>query len=205
MRRLLFPLLALLAAHALPARADDQPKAPEPMTVERSTKAGTAAGGSVEQVTGTIQAVDVEKREVTVKGPKGQVETIHVGPDVKNLAQVKAGDKVVVRFYRGLALTYQPPDQAPAAPSVSGAVEAAPMGAKPAGEAVVTLRGTVVVKAIDLKSRVVSLAGPEGQVYRVKAGADVKIDKLKVGDKIYAVYQEGLAISVEPVKAKKKK
>lgn len=205
MRRLLFPLLALAAAYALPARADNQAKAPEPMTVERSTKAGTAAGGTVEQVVGTVEAIDVAKREVTIKGPKGRVETVHVGDDVKNLAQVKAGDKVVVRFYRGLALTYQPPDQAAAAPSVSGAVEAAPMGSKPSAEAVATVRGTVTVKTIDMKSRIVSLQGPEGAVYRVKAGADIHLEKLKVGDKIYATYQEGLAISVEPAKATKAK
>jgi len=199
MRRLLIPLLVLAAAYALPARADDQP-----MTVEKTTVKGTAAGGSVEQVTGTIESVNMDTREVAIKGPKGNVETVKAGPEVKNLDKIKVGDKVVVRFYRGVALTYMPPDQAPAPTEVSGAVETAPKGGTPGGEAVATVRGTVTVKTIDMKTRVVTLVGPQGGVYRVKAGKDLKIDKLKVGDKIYAVYQEGLAIGVEPAKAKKK-
>jgi len=204
MRRILLSLLALAAARALPARADDAKAAPAPMTVERSTVKGTAAGGQVEQVTGTVTAIDLAKREVTVKGPKGRVETMTVGPDAKNLDQVKVGDKVVVRFYRGVALTYLPPGTPAPGTEVSGTAEAAPKGAKPGGEAQVTVRGTVTVKAIDMKSRIVTLVGPEGGEYRVKAGSEVQLDKLKIGDKIYAVYQEGIALSVEPAKSKKK-
>jgi len=199
MRRLLIPLLALAAAYTLPARADDQP-----MTVQRTTVKGTAAGGSFEQVTGTIEAVNADTREVSIKGPKGNVETVKAGPEVKNFDRLKAGDRVVVRFFRGVALTYMPPDKAPAPTVVSGAVETAPKGGTPGGEAVATIRATVTVKAVDMKSRIVTLVGPQGGMHRVKAGPEVQIDKLKVGDQIYAVYQEGLAISVEPAKAKKK-
>ena len=205
MRRILLSLLALAAARALPARADDAKAKSDTMTVERSTVKGTAAGGQVEQITGTVTALDLAKREVSIKGPKGNVETMTVSKEAQNLDQVKVGDKVVVTFYRGVALTYLPPGTPAPTPEVSGAAEAAPKGAKPGGEAQVTVRGTVTVTNIDLKSRTVTLKGPEGAEYRVKAGPDVQIDKLKVGDKIYAVYQEGIALSVQPAKAKAKK
>jgi len=204
-RHLLLSFFTLVAVLVLPARAEDKAKAPAPMTVERSSQPGTVGGGQVERITATIEAVDVEKRLLTVKGPKGQVETVKVGPEVKNLAQVKAGDLIVLRFYRGVALTLQPPDQASAPPSVVGGVEAAKLGEKPAAQAVVSATGTVTIEAIDMKTRVVTMVGSEGYKYRVKAGKDIPLEKVKVGDKLFATYREGLAISVEPAKSKGKK
>ena len=52
------------------------------------------------------------------------------------------------------------------------------------------LKGTVTVTKIDMKTRIVTLTGPEGRSYKVKAGKEVAIEKLKVGDKVLAEYQE---------------
>jgi hypothetical protein len=51
----------------------------------------------------------------------------------------------------------------------------------------------------------VTLTGPEGRSYKVKAGPDIKLDKIKVGDKVLAEYSETVAIAVEPAPAAKKK
>lgn len=207
MSRMSIPnLLAAACAVALaaPAVAQSPAKDAAPMTAERTSKPGTVAGGEVEQVTATVTAIDQEKRLVTLKGPKGQTETMKVGPEVINLPQVKVGDKVQVRFYRGFALQFMPPGTAAPAPSATGAVTAAAPGEKPAGEAKVTLVGTVTIKSIDMKSRIVEIQGEGGNVYRVKAGKDVQLDKAKVGDKFLATYSEGLAVEVVPAPAKKK-
>jgi hypothetical protein len=55
-----------------------------------------------------------------------------------------------------------------------------------------------------MKTRIVELQGEGGNVYRVKAGKDVQIDKVKPGDKLLATYSEGLAVEVIPAPAKKK-
>jgi len=207
MSRMSIPnLLAAACAVALAAPAVAQAPAKEaaPMTAERTSKPGTVAGGEVEQVTATVTAIDVEKRVVTLKGPKGQVETMKVGPEVVNLPQVKVGDKVQVRFYRGFALQFLPPGtQAPAA-AAGGTVTTAAPGEKPSGEAKVSVVATVTIKAIDMKTRIVELQGEGGNIYRVKAGKDVQIDKVKPGDKLLATYSEGLAVEVVPAPAKKK-
>ncbi|MCX5731077.1 MAG: hypothetical protein NTY18_06950 [Deltaproteobacteria bacterium] len=84
---------AVFAASAL---AQNQPAAPaappKPMTVEKSSVPGTVGGGQAEQITAKVKAIDVDKRLITLKGPKGEVDTFEVGPDVKNLPQVKVGD-----------------------------------------------------------------------------------------------------------------
>ncbi|MRR08399.1 MAG: hypothetical protein EG828_16060, partial [Deltaproteobacteria bacterium] len=55
-------------------------------------------------MTATVQAIDLEKRMVTLKGPKGEVRTIKVGEEAVNLPQVKVGDLVTVKYYESLAV-----------------------------------------------------------------------------------------------------
>lgn len=59
----------------------------------------------VKQVTGEVTAVDAKAKTVTVKGKKGDVTAmiddktkIMMGKDTKTLADVKAGDKVTLKY-----------------------------------------------------------------------------------------------------------
>jgi hypothetical protein len=54
----------------------------------------------------------------------------------------------------------------------------------------------VTVVGIDPKSRVVTMQGPAGKQYQVKAGPQVQLEKLKVGDRLLATYVEAIAIEV---------
>src|SRR3982750_16616 len=58
---------------------------------------------STTTVTATVQSVDVSNRLVTLKGPDGQVVTVHADERVKNLPQVKKGDQVTVTYYESIA------------------------------------------------------------------------------------------------------
>src|SRR3954468_22077495 len=52
----------------------------------------------VVQATARVQAIDHANREVTLRGPQGNDFEVHAGPEVKNLAQLHAGDDVVVTY-----------------------------------------------------------------------------------------------------------
>jgi len=67
----------------------------------------------------------------------------------------------------------------------------------PAGGAMATVQATVTVSAIDMKNRIVVFQGPGGNLYQVKAGPKIKLEKLKVGDQLLATYVEAVAIAVE--------
>src|SRR5664279_5829317 len=58
------------------------------------------AVGSAEavKVTAKIVAVNAADRTVTVVGPMGKSVTLVAGENVKNFAQIKAGDEVVLRY-----------------------------------------------------------------------------------------------------------
>ena len=122
-RTLSLSLCAALALAPMATMADDAAK---PVTVEKSTQTGTVAGGAVEQVTATVTAIDLTTRMVTLKTKSGE-ETIRVGEEAKNLAQVKVGDRVVVTLNMGLVLSMQAPGSKAVAPAaVVSAGAAAP-------------------------------------------------------------------------------
>ena len=147
-------------------------------------------------VTATIEKIDLSTREVTLKGEDGRLETVKVGPEARNLSQVKAGDKVTIRYYRALAIFVTPPGNEPSVTEVTD-LQRAPLGAKPAGQVTSVVEATATVEAMDLSKRTVTIRGPRGNVNTLMAGDPIKLDQVKVGDQVVARYIEAMAISVE--------
>ena len=70
--------------------------------------------GMLIEATATVEAVDMDNRLVTLKGPEGRLVTIRAGEEVKNLPQVEVGDQVNVKYYEGTALNiYKPGEEQP--------------------------------------------------------------------------------------------
>jgi len=58
-------------------------------------------------VTAKVEAIDLQKRTVTLRGLQGNAVTLKVDEQVKKLDQVQAGDEVVVRHTEAVAITVQ--------------------------------------------------------------------------------------------------
>ncbi|MCB2225469.1 MAG: copper-binding protein [Desulfarculaceae bacterium] len=149
----------------------------------------------VVQLGGTVTALDLKARKVTIKGDGGK-EVVLNAKQARNLEQVKVGDKVLVDFIQSLALFVTKPQGGPAA-GAAQVVTLAPKGQKPGGIVadVVELRAQVV--AIDYKARTVALKGPAGKVRTLKIGPDAKdFDQVKKGDDVVLRYTEAVALTV---------
>lgn len=71
-------------------------------------------------------------------------------------------------------------------------------GEKPAIEESTLVTVTAAVEAIDQKTRMVTLKGPQGNSVTFKAGEQVKnLSQVKVGDSVLAKYYESVAIEVK--------
>ncbi|HYB12814.1 MAG TPA: hypothetical protein VEG67_05045 [Myxococcota bacterium] len=198
-------LLASAAALVLAATgAPAQENAPSggPLEMNSTGTPGKVVGERSHKVTATVKAIDVANREVTLEA-HGKTETVVVGPEVRNLDQVHVGDKVVVKYVQGLMMQLQPPGSAPVEPTAAVAAGRAEPGEKPAGGVVAGIQATVTITAIDMKNRIVVFEGPRGNLYQVKAGPEVHLEKAKVGDKFVATYAEAMAVTVEPAKKAK--
>ena len=172
-----------------------------PVEMKPTATPGKAVATRTMQVTATVYKIDVPTRILKLQHDMGGVETMKVGPEVKRLDEFAVGDTVVVDLQQGLALEFQPVGAEFVPPTdvtvgAKGGNDPASVGARATG-----VKATVTVTAINAAKRLVSLQGPGGNVYKVKAGSKVNLEKLKVGDKLLATYVESVAIKL--VKAKK--
>jgi Cu/Ag efflux protein CusF len=200
--RLVVPLASILLAAGAHAQAPAPVPAPQlstrrPVEMQATGTPGKAVATRTMQVTATVYAIDLPTRILTLQHDMGGVETMKVGPGVKRLDEFAVGDTVVVDFQQGLALEFQPVGSEFVPPTdvtvgAKGGKDPASVGARAMG-----VKATVTVTAINSAKRLVSLQGPGGNVYKVKAGPQVQLEKLKVGDKLLATYVEAVAIKLE--------
>ena len=80
-------IAALAAAFAAPALAQ-----PAPAGV-----AGTAT------LAATVESIDQASRQAVLRGEDGALVTLELAPEVRNLRQVKPGDRVTVTYEQSLA------------------------------------------------------------------------------------------------------
>jgi len=74
--------------------------------------AGPGVGGRQVTVVATIEAIDLKKGTVTLKGPEGKSVDV-TARDPKNLKKVKVGDLVEITYTEALAISVEPASKAP--------------------------------------------------------------------------------------------
>jgi ribosomal 50S subunit-recycling heat shock protein len=154
-------------------------------------------------LTAPVQAVDQEKRTVTVKGSGGKLLTFKAGKEVKNFAQIKVGDLVVVQYYESIAIQVKKPGEAKPGVTAAEVTARAKPGEKPAGMVAEQVTVTAVVEAIAADKKSVTLKGPEGNSVPVKVKNPKYLENVKVGDQVVVTYTEALVINVVKVEIKK--
>jgi Cu/Ag efflux protein CusF len=158
---------------------------------------GKATVAEAVRVTASVEAVDKEKRLVTLKGPEGNSFVVQAGPEVKNFDQIKAGDVVVASYVEALTLELKKGGGAMRERTERESSAAAKPGERPG--AAEGRRVTVIadVIAVDAKKQSVRLRGPQRTVdLKVKDPEQFKL--IKVGDQVEATFTEAVALSVEP-------
>jgi hypothetical protein len=194
-------VIALLGALSLSATAEDRPGVDAVMTAV--TSPGKATIAEQAKITATVEAIDVQQRRVILRGPKGKAIALTVGPDVRNLDQVKVGDRVVVRYVQALTLTLQKNGTNLRGRTETEGAARSPAGDLPGGAVGQQVEVIADVIAVNAKTHMVTLRGPQQQV-DLKVRDAKQLQMVKVGDQVKAVYTEALALSVEPMAPAKK-
>lgn len=181
--------VALLMALVLPLAACTRTP-PEPVEVEESVK-----------VSATVEAIDLPNRLITLRVPEGEAVTVEVSPEVRNLAQVKVGDQLVVTYYAALAAEFKKPGEGVEGVQEEVGAGRAELGERPAGAVGRQVKATVVIESVDKKTNTVSFRGPYGMLRTITVqdpDAQAFVKKLKIGDQVEMTYTEAVAIAVEP-------
>lgn len=179
-------LILVVAGLLLPIDAAEAASAEKPGVVEAELAVMTA----------TVQAVDYKNRTITLKGPNGNVATLHVHGRIKNLGQVKVGDKLEVEFYKSVVLYVARGGGKPEAVDEIS-VGVAPRGQKPGVEAVNVLEITAKVEAVDYKKHTLTLTGPQGGTVTLKVDKRAKhFKEIKKGDMVVARVTEAIVMDI---------
>lgn len=178
---LALPILALIGC-ATPT--------PEPPVIASTTREMVAA----------VDRVDTRTRTIVVRGPDDKPQTLQLGPEVRNFAQIRRGDRVRLQYEEAIAVRMAARGSNLEPEALVGAARAEP-GARPAAGAVAATRAQVRITAVDTTNNTVSFVGPS----RVERSAAVRapelrefLKTLKVGDRVDVAIAEAVAIRVEP-------
>lgn len=158
-------------------------------------------------INAVVETVDPISRELLLRGDSGSqsgtLVSVIVSPQVKRLNEIHAGDHVTVSYYQALAAqvvnVFSPTSQ----PFQGVAVSRNDTAERPGGLVTRVRQGRVTITAVDPARNTVSFVGPGNIVRTVSPkNPDVQafIRRLKVGDQVDMVYEEALAVSVEPMK-----
>ena len=166
-----------------------------------TTKPGVA-GGSYEEtytVEAIVTAVDQPTRRVTLKNHEGDESSFTADPEIKNLPQLHAGDKVTVTFGRRLSVTVESANARPIS-ALSTVDGTAPQGQKPGALVAADITKVARVTAIDTKNRTADLQFVDRLVKNVPVRSDVDLARYKVGDNVVIQVTAALMVIAESPK-----
>jgi hypothetical protein len=148
-----------------------------------------------------VDAIDMDKRLVVLRREDGTTVTVRVDDRVKNLPQVRVGDRLLVNYREAVAFQVRPAGEVAPSTSMKEALITAKPGEKPAGVGTqeVTLVATIV--GIDPDKPSVLLQTTNGEVTEVRVRDPNNLKRVKVGDHVEVTYSTALALSVVPTPA----
>jgi biopolymer transport protein ExbD len=186
-------LVLILAAFAFVAFFGTGAIAQEKAAQEKEAQKQTVHTEKAGTLTATIQAIDLDKRIVTVKGgAKGEEIDIKVDEKVKNLSSLKVGDRVKLKYYASVAYRVAKPGE------VTEPLEKIEVKRTAAQARQVTV--TATLHDIDKNTNNIVLKGPGGNLVGVKVKDPTKLENVKVGDQLVITYTEALAVGIEKAK-----
>ncbi|CAM3840065.1 hypothetical protein [Polynucleobacter antarcticus] len=152
---------------------------------------------------GVVTKIDAATRTVTLKNKDGETSVV-AGPEVKNFAQIKVGDRFDVVYEMAVAIELVKVKSAGIrSEEVTTKTVTAPKGDKPGMVTTNIVTAVANVIAVDKAKKVVSLKGPQGNIFNVKVKNPELLKDIAVNDQVKVVYAEAIAAVVSAPAAKK--
>jgi len=147
-----------------------------------------------------VEAVDVEKRLITLKGPQGNEGQYEVGPEVQRLAEIKAGDTIHAQYdVAAVAELREPTAEEKAAPvSAVTAGERGPADEPPAAGIGRAVKVVATVEAMDRPNQSLTVKGPQGGMVSIHVDDPTVFSQMKIGQSIVVSFAETLVLTVQP-------
>jgi len=172
--------------------------APLPATAQRSAEPVVS---STVQATAVVESVDQRARMIVLRREDGSLVTMKLGPEVRNLAQVKPGDRVIVEHTEAVAARMARPGQPPV--EAAEAFTRQPQGARPGAAKADVVRARVKIDQVFGNGDQVSFTGLTGARRTIPVrnpGMQAFVRSLRPGDEVDVTFLDVVAIRVEPAR-----
>jgi hypothetical protein len=163
----------------------------------------TATEATLLTASATVTAVDQATRRVTLTdNAGGGTFSVTAGPEVRNLAQIAAGDQVTVDYYQATTLSMAEPTD-PGDPVAGIVAGRAPEGARPAGAVAATESMVVTVESYDPNSGLAIFRTPDGFTRRAVVPPDLRSFAAQrgPGSRVLVTMTEALAVTITEAEA----
>src|SRR5262245_36820590 len=150
-------------------------------------------------VTASVEAIDLAKREVTLKGPLGNSVTFTVDQQVKRLNEVKVGDLVRADYYVSFAaeLRKPTPEEEKTPFVLLDTAGKAPTGTSPAAGGLRRFKVVTTIEGLDRPTQTITVKGPLGNYLTARVADPSRLTQMRIGENIVVILTEALAISLE--------
>jgi hypothetical protein len=195
MKKYINHTLVCAALLGIPAVLCAQETSDKPMTREASQRV---------TVTATVEAIDLDKRELTLKNSMGNSVTFTVSPEVKRLNEVNVGDTVRADYLASFAAEIRKPtaEEEKNPLVVTGADGRAPADMPPAAAGARKLKVVTTIEGLDRRAQTVTVKGPRGHYLTARVADPSRLTQVRIGETIIITYTEAIAISLEKVDKK---
>jgi hypothetical protein len=150
------------------------------------------------KIKASVENINSEKREVTLKGPRGNLVTLTATEAVKRFDEIKVGDTVRAEYLTFLRAEFREPTAEEKATPLVVLAEAgrAPKEVDPAGVVGAVVKAVVKVVAINTEEKKVAIQGPRGNFLILPVEDQAVLKNLKVGEIVIMTYAEAVALSL---------
>jgi hypothetical protein len=157
------------------------------------------ARGLVVTVEAEVVDIDPETREVSLKGPNGEIVTVLATEEVVKLEDVSIGDRLVATYIVALEGELRAPTEEELAEPW---VELSDSGISededhPAIGGARVIRAVTTVEGMNRALGTVTLKDPRGKLHLISDVEPEKMEGVSLGDTVVVIYREALALSLK--------
>ncbi|MDG2459597.1 MAG: hypothetical protein P8M73_01835 [Luminiphilus sp.] len=155
----------------------------------------------VAEVEGEVIAVDMETREVVVRGPAGNFVTLSAREDGVDLSKIAPGDTIIADYVASIEAEVRAPS---AEEEANPWVVMGEMGrteddaALTAAGAARLIRAVCTIEAMDRAGNVM-IKDTRGRMHTVGGVEMSKLDNVRLGDTVVVVFTEALVLSLKEI------
>lgn len=170
-----------------------------PALAEQAAPVDGGARAMAMEIVAVVTDVDLETRQVSLRGPTGNIITLHASEQVVKLEDVSVGDELVVTYLAALeGEIREPTEEELAEPWVVLEEDAISEDATHPGAAGArAVRAVVTIEGLNRALGTVTVQDSRGKLHLITDVEPEKIERATIGQTAVLIFTEALVLSLQ--------